>query len=201
MRIRWLGNSCIEVQGRRHILIDPNFILEPEGKADYILVTHEHPDHFKVEALNYGNKILAPSSVIEEFGIKAIVVKEGMKIEIISVVKSYCWKSKESVGYLIKNKYTILHLGDSFKGPFYETDIIFTPIFRGHHDEIVEMVAKSKAKCAIPIHFKFDDKAKIIVAEKLVEKFKRKLNIGSIILKPGKWYFIEELMGEVSPPP
>ena len=30
MKIRFLGHSCIEIMGLHHILIDPDFIREPE---------------------------------------------------------------------------------------------------------------------------------------------------------------------------
>ncbi len=45
MRIRYLGHSCVEIIGRHHILIDPDFVREPEPGVEYILVTHAHHDH------------------------------------------------------------------------------------------------------------------------------------------------------------
>ena len=45
MKIRFLGHSCIEIMGRHHILIDPDFTREPEKGVEYILVSHAHRDH------------------------------------------------------------------------------------------------------------------------------------------------------------
>ncbi len=42
MRVRWLGNSCVEIFGKKHVVIDPNYIVEPKQEIDYLLVTHEH---------------------------------------------------------------------------------------------------------------------------------------------------------------
>ena len=40
MQIKWLGNACIEIKGEKNILIDPNYLKEPEIDPDLILVTH-----------------------------------------------------------------------------------------------------------------------------------------------------------------
>lgn len=45
MKIRFLGHSCIEIIGYRHIVIDPDFTTEPEPGVEYICVTHGHQDH------------------------------------------------------------------------------------------------------------------------------------------------------------
>ena len=45
MKIRFLGHSCIEIIGYRHIVIDPDFTTEPESGVEYICVTHGHQDH------------------------------------------------------------------------------------------------------------------------------------------------------------
>ena len=37
MRLRWLGNSCVEIFGEKHIVIDPNYVVKPEGEIDYVL--------------------------------------------------------------------------------------------------------------------------------------------------------------------
>lgn len=193
LRIRWLGNSCIEIKNKRHILIDPNFIAEPEGVADVILITHEHDDHFSPKAINYGRKIYAPKPTIKVFNIQAKEVKEGMRIENILVTKSFCWKSEYSVGYLIEDEFKILHLGDSFKSMGIETDLIFTPIFKEYHDQILDMIKICHAKCAIPIHFDYFRAEKKELAEKLVEKI-RLMGVGSRILVPGKWIQVKELL-------
>jgi len=195
LAIRWLGNSCIEIKNRKHILIDPNFIAEPEGVADMILITHEHDDHFSPRAISYGKRIFAPKPAIKTFNIQAEEVREGMKIENVLVVKSFCWKSEYSVGYLIEDEFKILHLGDSFKSMGIETDLIFTPTFKEYHDQILDMIKVCRAKYAIPIHFDYFRAEKKELAEKLVEKI-RSIGIRSRLLIPGKWVRVKDLLGE-----
>ncbi len=45
MKVRWLGHSCIEILGRTHVLIDPDYQREPLSKVKYIFITHGHEDH------------------------------------------------------------------------------------------------------------------------------------------------------------
>lgn len=43
--ITWLGHSSFRIEASKIIYIDP-FILDEEApKADYIVITHDHPDH------------------------------------------------------------------------------------------------------------------------------------------------------------
>ncbi len=38
MKIRFLGHSCVEIVGKHHILIDPDFTLDPLPDVEYICV-------------------------------------------------------------------------------------------------------------------------------------------------------------------
>ena len=51
MRLTWLGNSCVVIEGDLRVIIDPNYLAEPEDVFDYVLITHEHNDHIDVENL------------------------------------------------------------------------------------------------------------------------------------------------------
>ena len=45
MKIRFLGHSCVEIVGKHHILIDPDFTRDPLPNVEYICVSHAHKDH------------------------------------------------------------------------------------------------------------------------------------------------------------
>jgi len=45
MKIRHLGHSCVEIIGKRHILIDPDFIQLPMPAVEFICISHAHKDH------------------------------------------------------------------------------------------------------------------------------------------------------------
>ncbi len=45
MEIKWLGHASFKITGSKTVYIDP-WKLKDEQKADYILITHNHFDHF-----------------------------------------------------------------------------------------------------------------------------------------------------------
>jgi L-ascorbate metabolism protein UlaG (beta-lactamase superfamily) len=54
MRITKLGHSCVRIEHDGHTLvIDPGMFTEPEAVdgVDAVLITHEHPDHYRPEHL------------------------------------------------------------------------------------------------------------------------------------------------------
>lgn len=77
MKSRWLGNSCIEIIGQQHLLVDPNFFLAAQPEVDLILVTHEHRDHFHEKAKGLEAPIWAPQSAVEAFDLEATIVEPG----------------------------------------------------------------------------------------------------------------------------
>lgn len=180
MKFRWLGNSCVEIVGRKHILIDPNYLIDPQPAIDYILVTHEHSDHFDAEKVRkLSGQIVAPRSVLDEFGVDARIVEPGDILENIRVVESFCWKSRGSVGYLIEDRRRLLHLGDSTKFPEVKADVAFVPVFPEYHDEIASGVMQIGASLVIPIHYS-DEK------RRNAEMLGKKIEICKLI-RPGEW--------------
>ena len=66
--VEWLGHSGFRVAvGRASIYIDPYRLRGDEPKADLILITHQHYDHFSIQDLERLRKdttqLLAPPAV------------------------------------------------------------------------------------------------------------------------------------------
>ncbi|MEA1993323.1 MAG: MBL fold metallo-hydrolase [Euryarchaeota archaeon] len=153
MKVRWLGNACTEIFGDEHILIDPNFVKEPERKADIVLLTHEHDDHFAVEDYEaFGSgRLFAPRTALEKFGVEGTAVEHGDKIGEISVFKSDCWGSEESVSYLYRG---ILHTGDSAVFPDTEkVKLIFSACFPNYYDVYIAGAKRLDPELVIPYHY------------------------------------------------
>jgi L-ascorbate metabolism protein UlaG (beta-lactamase superfamily) len=185
MKFRWLGEACLEiVADRRHLLVDPNFELDPQPDVDLILVTHEHDDHFRDEARELGAPFWAPRSAVDAFDLEATVVEPGHEDGEIEVVPSFCYGSEESVGYLVHGEDDLLHLGDSFRSPEVETDVVFVPIFADYHEEILEAIETCGASRAYPIHYDPGEKGDL--AQELVEKIRAR-GVESAVLPMGEW--------------
>ena len=68
--VEWLGHSGFRIAvGRASIYIDPYRLAADEPKADLILITHQHYDHFSIQDLERLRKdttqVLAPPAVAE----------------------------------------------------------------------------------------------------------------------------------------
>jgi L-ascorbate metabolism protein UlaG (beta-lactamase superfamily) len=68
--VEWLGHSGFRIAaGRASIYIDPYRIAADEPKADLILITHQHYDHFSIQDLERVRKdttqVIAPPAVAE----------------------------------------------------------------------------------------------------------------------------------------
>lgn len=120
----------------KFIYIDP---VEIDGieKADYILLTHSHPDHFSLKdikkILKPTTKIICSKGVLNKLKVienKIQVVKpndmlklEGLEIETVAAYNTksvFLWikahpKSKENVGFILTldNGIRIYHAGDT----------------------------------------------------------------------------------------
>ena len=95
LRIRYLGHSCVEIVGKAHIVIDPDFARPPEPDIEYICATHAHLDHLgRVAELGSG-QVLASASVCriaEQMGVprsRLHPVKPGDTVGNIRVLPGY----------------------------------------------------------------------------------------------------------------
>lgn len=87
--VEWLGHSGFRVRvGRSTVYIDPYRV--PDGpKADAILVTHGHYDHFSprdIERLSHERTVVVgPPAVVERTPGRAVSLRPGESIELEEV--------------------------------------------------------------------------------------------------------------------
>lgn len=168
MKVRWLGNSCVEIFGNDHILIDPNFLVEPEKEPDIVLITHEHDDHFDPDDfIGYEDKVelLAPEPTLKKFDLDGLAVEQGMYFKDIKILDCQCWNAEESVSYYYDR---VLHSGDSNVFPEVEdVELLFTACFPDYYDDYLSASKRLEPELVIPFHYDVEDGSKD--AEKLVD--------------------------------
>jgi L-ascorbate metabolism protein UlaG (beta-lactamase superfamily) len=153
MRVSWLGNACLEVFSKNQIMIDPNFIVEPERDPEFILLTHEHDDHYAPQCAKMLNKatLYAPNTTLKKFGLKGVAVEADDEIDGIRVLESYCWGSKKSVSYFHRG---LLHAGDSAKFPDVRgVKLVFSACFADYYEAYVRAFKRLKPNQVIPFHY------------------------------------------------
>ena len=158
VKITWLGHDGFKIEdGGKTLVIDP-FQLKHNVPADYVLISHEHPDHANAEDLK---KVVNPHETIvvtiqaakgevAKASPKEIkIVKPGDQVKLgnfeVRAVPAYNTnkfrepgkpfhpKEDGKVGYVVKtsNGVTIYHTGDSDLIPEMENlmpDIALLPV-------------------------------------------------------------------------
>jgi L-ascorbate metabolism protein UlaG (beta-lactamase superfamily) len=88
--VEWLGHSGFRVAvGRQHLYIDPYRVAAGAPKADLILITHGHYDHYSpqdVERLSTPRtELVAPPAVAERLAGRVHSIAPGEEVELDSV--------------------------------------------------------------------------------------------------------------------
>jgi L-ascorbate metabolism protein UlaG (beta-lactamase superfamily) len=193
-KIDWLethhpyGSACIRINSEITIYFDPVNLSEEsmKKKADLILVTHSHDDHFSVETLE---NLVKPTTIIvcpvdceeslikEHFDFNIYVVKPGETVKlnrvIIKAIPAYSTSAHPNsegwVGYIIEvNDFRLYHSGDSGLIPemndLKNIDIAFLTIREPYMlspKEAVDALKVIKPKILIPIHWIEEEKEDI----------------------------------------
>lgn len=151
-KMHWFGTSAILYQGSQNIYFDPITLEGELPKADLILITHGHNDHWSVEDLL---KIIGPNTTLivsvnasgvydhakDQLGIEAKIVREGDTLEVngvtIQSVPAYDLRfhprATGGVGFIVTVDDTRLyHAGGTGAYPEmagYECDIAIIPVY------------------------------------------------------------------------
>jgi len=203
-KIHWLGHASFRIDGSKRVYIDPwKLPKETEArKADIILITHEHFDHFSKRDVQ---KIRTPETVVvctPDVGKKLKGkhirrVKPGGRVQIGKVLveavpaynieKRFHPRGKNWVGYVLTlDGVRIYHAGDTDFIPEMKNlkniDIALMPVggtYTMDAKEAAEAVKTFRPKLAIPMHY-----GDIIGSEKDAQYFQKHSVVPVKILRP-----------------
>lgn len=195
LEITAFGHAAIGFdRGGRRLLIDPGFLSDPTAidTADVVLITHEHADHFSVDALTAALRAHADLEVrgpgpvarrLAEAGAPAERVHEvtdgteftaaGLSVRAIGREHAVVHPNiprVANVGYLVEG--AAYHPGDSFAaipevGP---VEVLFVPISAPWLKlaESIDYLRAVEPAVAVPIHDAFLSEPGKAVADRLV---------------------------------
>jgi L-ascorbate metabolism protein UlaG (beta-lactamase superfamily) len=138
MKVRYLGHSCVEIVGKHHVLIDPDFTRNPEPSVEYICISHAHKDHIgRVAEVPNGIVLASPDvcEIAEKMGVhhsRLWPVAPGDQIDNISILPGYSMVDQPvytffyflfrrrlpdpggtPLSFLIQDEADLLHIGDA----------------------------------------------------------------------------------------
>ncbi len=202
--IFWLGHDSFRLTGEKVVYIDPWKLADSSQKADVILVTHDHYDHYSKEDIAKLSKadtvVVAPQAVAQKFDGKVTVVKPGDKltangisIEVVPAYnpnKKFHPKSAGYVGYIVTlNGKRIYHTGDVDLIPEMvqiKCDIALLPVSGTYVMTAVEAAEAAntlKPTLAIPMHY---GDPNVVGTRTDAEEFKRLAKVPVEILEKTK---------------
>ncbi|MFX1389278.1 MAG: MBL fold metallo-hydrolase [Promethearchaeota archaeon] len=185
-KIEWLesthqyGGACIRINNESIIYFDPSHLYKKDMsiKADLILITHSHDDHFSVEDLE---KLIKPTTIIVcpedceellllghyDFNIYLIRPNETVKLHNIKIKAFPAYSSTAHpnsagwLGFIIEvHNFKLYHSGDSGFIPemkeLKDIDIAFLTVrepYMMSPMETIKAIEAFKPKIAIPIHW------------------------------------------------
>jgi L-ascorbate metabolism protein UlaG (beta-lactamase superfamily) len=189
--IFWLGHDSFRLKGEKVVYIDPWKIAPNAEKADLVLVTHEHRDHFSpddIARISHADTIIvAPQSVAAKSNLQIHIVKPGDKVTLhgvsIEVVPAYNLNKQfhpqaaGHVGYIVTlGGKRIYHAGDTDVIPEMaqiRCDIALLPVSGKYvmtAREAVQAAHTLRPALAIPMHW---GDADVVGTRADAEEFKR----------------------------
>ena len=174
-KINWLGHASLRIDGDKVIYIDPWKIKDVSVKADIILVTHSHFDHFSeddiIKISNQKTVLYSSKDVVEKTSIKnKYVIKpfEEVSLDTVkikgfpayNVNKDFHPKDNNWLGFVITiDNFSIYIAGDSDvieEAKKLKVNLMILPIggvYTMNFKEAAELVNITRPDYAIPYHF------------------------------------------------
>lgn len=178
IEILWGGHSGFLIKNGLNIYIDPYKLSSFDNKADIILITHGHYDHFSIEDLRKiikpKTKFIGPADILSQTrqvgNLDFEIAEPGKKIELnginVNCIKAYNInknfhpKSEFWVGYIVDiNGTKIYHAGDSDLIPEMnniKADVALLPVSGKYvmdYHEAAKAADLIKPDLAIPMHW------------------------------------------------
>ncbi|MGC8669566.1 MAG: MBL fold metallo-hydrolase [Candidatus Micrarchaeia archaeon] len=206
--LHWIGHASFYIEYKDFVVyIDPFRVpdkISKENKADLILITHAHFDHFSkpdIDKIKKGSTLIITSTQTLKEDDKVMIATpgfrysfEGIDIEAVAAYNTkkerlnFHPKSNKWVGYVLKtSEYTLYHAGDTdfinemkaLKG----IDLSLLPAGGTYTMDIYEAIEAANTidtKYAAPIHYK--NLLGMDGSKKAEETFKEKVS-KALILK------------------
>jgi L-ascorbate metabolism protein UlaG (beta-lactamase superfamily) len=198
VRITWLGHASVMIKATATVYIDPWKISKSSPRADIVLLTHDHGDHYSESDVKIisdaSTRVVAPMSTRlvtdtiapgQSLAIKDVTIKA---VPAYNVSKAFHPKANAWVGYIVDiGGKKIYHTGDTDRIPEMmriTADLAFIPVggtYTMDASEASEAVKDIKASIVIPIHF-----GDIVGSIKDAEKFAKLCACNVRILQPGE---------------
>lgn len=200
MKLKYISQSCVMVElGGKIVYFDPYQIPSGSEKADIVLISHDHFDHFEEGSLKIikkaDTKVFGPQTMknINSIG-KGLSTNDSVQLFSLSIKtvpaynpsKKFHPKSNGFIGFIVSDgKTTIYHAGDTDLIPEMKNiqgiDYAFLPVgdyFTMGFNEAIEALKIIRPKNMIPIHSEKKDLSQFakLVKEKIPE-------VNCIILK------------------
>ncbi len=198
VRITWLGHASVMIESAVTLYIDPWKTGTSLPKADIILVTHDHSDHYSEKDITSlsgpGTRVVSPvrtGSVTDVISPGRSLSLKGISIRAVpayNLNKAFHPKDKGWVGYVIDiGGKKIYHPGDTDRIPEMkdiEADLAFLPVggtYTMDSQEASEAAHDMRARCAVPIHY-----GDIVGSEQDAQQFSRLCPCSVRILHSGE---------------
>jgi len=196
--IHWLGHDGFRIDGKATIYVDPWNLSAEAPKADLILITHDHYDHYSPDDVS---KISKESTVIVTIAAAARqlkgdvrVVKAGdsltvgdTSIEVVpayNVNKHFHPQSAGHVGFIFTvGDKRIYHAGDTDVIPEMDSiqaDIALLPVSGKYvmtAGEAVQAAQKIRPQVAVPMHYGAGVAGSIQDAERFRDRLQGKVEV------------------------
>ena len=182
MQIQYYGHSCFKITtkpaGRGQddvvIFIDPFDksvgLRPPQGNANLVLVTHDHPDHNNVEALKGEPSVI---DIPGEYSVKGVNI---MGISAYHDAKEGAERGQNTIFVLESEEMRICHLGDLGHDLTEKqlevingVDILMVPIggkYTIDGEKACDVVRKIEPNMVIPMHYKINGSTVDVADEK-----------------------------------
>ncbi len=182
MQIQYYGHSCFKITtkpaGRGQddvvIFIDPFDksvgLRPPQGNANLVLVTHDHPDHNNVEALKGEPSVI---DIPGEYSVKGVNI---MGISAYHDAKEGAERGQNTIFVLESEEMRICHLGDLGHDLTEKqlevingVDILMVPIggkYTIDGEKACDVVRKIEPNMVVPMHYKINGSTVDVADEK-----------------------------------
>jgi len=204
MKLKWLGHASFKLTNGNIIYVDPYNINDSE-KADIILISHGHYDHYSIEDIKRISKddtdIVTTKDAPKKLSVTSMKAKDKLHLKNIKIeaVPAYninkfrapneLFHPKGSgIGFILDiNKKRIYFAGDTDFIPEMKkikADIAILPIggiYTMTVEEAVEAVNTINPKTAIPMHYD-----SIVGSKADADDFKRKVGSKAVVLEKGE---------------